>query len=85
MRLGSRPLRWGKYNYRQGAETKEPRHFRKNHHQWLKEFGRAKVHDQIQRVVTIMKLCDDMNDFRQKFAKVFRKSTIEQMRFSWQD
>jgi len=42
----------------------------------LKEFGRQKVHDQIERVVTIMKLCDDMDDFRKKFARVFKKSAI---------
>ena len=28
------------------------------------------MHDQIERVVTIMKLCDDMEDFRKKFARV---------------
>jgi hypothetical protein len=31
-----------------------------------------------------MKLCEDMNDFRLKFAKVFKKSVIDpQMTFSW--
>ena len=29
---------------------------------------------QITKVVTIMKLCDDMDDFRQKFARLFNKS-----------
>jgi hypothetical protein len=29
------------------------------------------VHDQITKVVTIMKVCDDMDDFRQKFARLF--------------
>jgi hypothetical protein len=28
-------------------------HHGKNHHQWLKEFGREQVHDQITKVVTI--------------------------------
>lgn len=51
-------------------------HFQQNHHQWLKDFGRQKIHDQIERVVTIMKLCDDMDDFRRKFARVFKKSAI---------
>ena len=49
-------------------------HHRKNHHQWLKEFGRDKVSEQITKVVTIMKLCDDMDDFREKFRKVFKKT-----------
>lgn len=78
-----RPLRWGKYvmafvydaiDEDVGTTLREvnpnPRHG-KNHHQWLREHGRQKVNDQIQRVVTIMKLCDDMHDFRKKFARVF--------------
>jgi hypothetical protein len=51
--------------------------FLSNHHQWLKEFGRSKVNDQIQRVITIMKLCEDMDDFKAKFAKVFKKSPLQ--------
>lgn len=85
----SRPLRWGKYvmmfvydaiDPEIGDELRKknpnPR-FKRNHHQWLKKFGREKVHDQIQSVVTIMKLCDDMDDFREKFAKVFKKSPLQ--------
>jgi hypothetical protein len=61
-------------------------HFKQNHHQWLKEFGRQKVHDQVERVVTIMKLCDDMDEFRQKFARVFKKTAIDpQMTFAWEN
>jgi hypothetical protein len=71
----SRPLRWGKYimlfvydaiDGDAGKELRkknpEPR-FLRNHHQWLKKFGRDKVHDQIERVITIMKLCNDMTTF----------------------
>jgi hypothetical protein len=47
--------------------------FSKNHHQWLKKFGRDKVHDHLERVITIMKLCNSMADFREKFARVFKK------------
>lgn len=92
----SRPLRWGKYimafvydavdgDIGKELRKKNPEpHFKRNHHQWLKEFGRQKVHDQIQRVVTIMKLCDDMDEFRQKFARVFKKSAVDpQMTFAW--
>lgn len=57
---------------------------KQNHHQWLREFGRAKVHDQVERVTTIMKLCDDMDDFEKKFARVFKKSAIDpQLTFAW--
>jgi len=93
----SRPLRWGKYimafvydaidkDIGNQLRTKNPNpRFGKNHHQWLKEFGRQKVHDQIQRVVTIMKLCDNMDDFRAKFARVFKKSALDaQLTFSWE-
>lgn len=92
----SRPLRWGKYimafvydaidkDVGKELRKKNPNpHHRQNHHQWLKEFGRSKVHDQIERVVTIMKLCDDMDGFRAKFARVFKKAAlVEQLRFSW--
>lgn len=91
----SRPLRWGKYvmmfvydaidkDIGKELRKKNPNpHFLKNHHQWLQKFGREQVHDQIQRVVTIMKLCDDMDDFRKKFARVFKKTDASQMTFDW--
>jgi hypothetical protein len=85
----SRPLRWGKYvmmfvydaiDKDVGNELRKknpnPR-FLKNHHQWLQKFGRDQVHDQIERVVTIMKLCEDMDEFREKFARVFKKSNAQ--------
>jgi hypothetical protein len=90
----SRPLRWGKYvmmfvyDAVDGDVGKELRkknpdpHFLQNHHQWLKKFGRDKVHDQITTVVTIMKLCESMDDFRQKFARLFKKSS-PQMEFTF--
>jgi hypothetical protein len=56
-------------------------HFKQNDHQLLTDFGRQQVHDQIERVVTIMKLCEDMKDFRQKFDRVFKKTAL-QMTFS---
>jgi hypothetical protein len=92
----SRPLRWGKYvmmfvydaidaDVGKELRKKNPNpHFLQNHHQWLKRFGRDKVHDQLQRVVTIMKLCDDMEDFRSKFARVFKKSA-SQMQLTFEE
>jgi hypothetical protein len=79
----SRPLRWGKYvmmfvydamDADVGKELRKKNpdpHFLQNHHQWLKKFGRDKVHDQITKVVTIMKLCNDMVGFREKFSRLF--------------
>ena len=84
----SRPLRWGKYvmafvydavdgNGQVGHELRRinphPRHGL-NHHQWLREFGRDKVHDQLERVIAIMKSCDSMAEFRKRFEKVFSKT-----------
>jgi hypothetical protein len=57
-------------------------YFMQNHHQWLKEFARQKVNDQPQRVIAEMKLCDNMEDFRKKFAKVFQKSPLL-TEFTW--
>jgi hypothetical protein len=85
----SRPLRWGRYvmmfvyDAVDGDVGKELRkrnpdpHFLQNHHQWLKKFGREQVHDQIQRVVTIMKLCNDMSDFKRKFERVFARGPLQ--------
>jgi hypothetical protein len=94
----SRPLRWGKYimafvydaiDADVGKELRKKNpdpHYKQNHHQWMKEFGKQKVHDQIERVVTIMKLCENMEDFRQKFAKVFKKTAVsDQLNFDWME
>jgi hypothetical protein len=52
----------------------------------LKEFGKQKVHDQIERVISIMKLCDNMDDFKTKFARVFKKTAVsDQLNFNWVD
>jgi hypothetical protein len=85
----SRPLRWGKYimafvydaiDKDVGKELRKknpnPQHGR-NHHQWLKEFGKDKLIGQIQSVITIMKLCDNMDDFRKKFDRIFKKTPIQ--------
>lgn len=85
----SRPLRWGKYimmfvyDAIDKDVAKELRkinpnpHYGKNHHQWLKEFGRDKLIGQIQSVITIMKLCDDMEEFKKKFARVFQDAPLQ--------
>lgn len=91
----SRPLRWGKYvmafvydaiDPDVGKELRRinpnPRH-RKNHHQWLQEFGRDKVNNQIQQVIAVMKTCDDMEQFKKQFARVF-KNEPQQLEFIWE-
>jgi hypothetical protein len=84
-----RPLRWGKYvmafvydavDADVGQELRkrnpDPR-YRQNHHQWLKDFGRERINNQIQQVIAVMKLCDDMPDFRRKFERVFNKGPLQ--------
>jgi len=90
----SRPLRWGKYvmafvydavdeDVGKALRAKNPDpHYKQNHHQWLKDFGRDKVHDQITKVVTIMQLCNTMQEFNEKFSKVFKKAS-PQLEFAW--
>jgi hypothetical protein len=46
-------------------------------YEWLMAFGRDKVHDKIARAVPIMKSCENMEDFRAKFDKVFRNSLLQ--------
>src|SRR5271169_4334354 len=51
------------------------------HWRRLQELALHRVHDQITKVVTIMKLCDSMDEFRQKFSRLFNKSS--QMAFTF--
>jgi P63C domain len=85
----NRPLRWGKYitafvydaidkdiSKALKAIIPDP-HYQNNLHQLLTDWGRQQVHDQIQKVTTIMKLCRDMKDFREKFDHVFKKTALQ--------
>ncbi len=86
----SRPLRWGKYimafvydavDQDVGNTLRELNpdpHYKRNHHQWLERFGRQAVHDHLQRVIAVMKLCTDMKDFKKKFERVFNKSPLQE-------
>lgn len=93
-----RPLRWGRYvmmfvydtiDEDVGRELRKknpnPR-FLSNHHQWLKKHGVEKVQAQVAATIAIMKLCNDMPDFRRKFARVFAKTRqLELDDFDWLD
>jgi len=85
----NRPLRWGKYvmafvyyafdkDVAQELKRRTPNpHYGQNLHQWLRDFGREKVSAQLYQVLGIMKTCRDMDDFRQKFAFVFKKEPYQ--------
>lgn len=92
-----RPLRWGKYVMRfvydsidpdLGRKLRElnpdPRH-RQNHHQWLREFGKDKLHRQLGGVIAIMKECRDMDEFRQRFSRVFDKGDQLTLDLDWEE
>lgn len=85
----SRPLRWGRYVMMFVYDAVDPDvgkelrkinpdpHFLKNHHMWLKKFGRTKVRDQIMQVIPVMKLCTNMAEFKAKFAYVFKNTPLQ--------
>jgi hypothetical protein len=84
-----RPLRWGKYvmafvydaidkdvgnKLREINPAPGKGH---NHHQWLEAYGKDRLHQQLWQVVTVMKLCKDMDEFRTKFAHVFKQGWLQ--------
>ena len=85
----SRPLRWGKYvmafvydaiDKDVGEKLREINpdpHHGKNHHQWLKQFGRQRVDRQIHRVIGMMEACQSIEEFKRKFARVFKNMPIQ--------
>jgi hypothetical protein len=85
----SRPLRWGKYvmafvydavDKDVGKELRKRNpdpHYRQNHHQWLKQFGRDKVRDHLNQTLGVMKTCRDMGEFNRKFGHVFKKNPLQ--------
>ena len=85
----NRPLRWGKYvmgfvyyafdkDVARELKRRTPNpHYGQNLHQWLREFGREKVSAQLYQVLGVMKTCRDMDEFRRKFAFVFKKEPYQ--------
>lgn len=92
-----RPIRWGRYvmafvydavdgDIGQELRRINPNpHYKQNHHQWLKNYGREKVRDHLNQVLGVMKLCRDMPDFNAKFAHVFKKSPLQMTFFDLVD
>jgi hypothetical protein len=84
-----RPLRWGKYvmafvydaidpDVGKMLRAKNPNpHFLQNHHQWLRKFGQEAVRLQIGKAVGIMQTCEDMGEFKHKFAKIFDRAPFQ--------
>lgn len=80
-----RPLRWGayvlKFVYRAmdvdvAAELKKrnPKpHYGQNLHQYLRDYGKDQLHQQLGGVIAIMRQCNDMNEFRARFETVYEK------------
>jgi P63C domain-containing protein len=86
---GSRPIRWGKYvmafiydavdaDVGQELWRINPNpHYKMNHHQWLKKFGRDKIRDHLNQVLGVMKTCQDMDSFKRQFAHVFNDAPLQ--------
>jgi hypothetical protein len=85
----NRPIRWGKYvlgfvysavdkDVAKALKERIPNpHKGQNLHQLLKEYGKEKVIAQIYQVLGIMKTCNDMDEFKQKFAYVFKQEPYQ--------
>jgi hypothetical protein len=85
----NRPIRWGRYvlAFVYAAVDKDvarelkrripnPQHG-KNLHQLLRDYGREKVNAQLYKVIGVMKTCRDMDEFKQKFAHIFKKEPYQ--------
>jgi hypothetical protein len=88
-----RPWRWGKYVMRFVYEAIDPDVSKRlaeinpgpakghNHHQHLTTFGQKELNDHLQQVIAVMRLCNDMDDFKRKFPRAFPTGPI-QLEFS---
>lgn len=84
-----RPWRWGKYVMRFVYEAIDPDVSKKladinpdpakghNHHQHLTTFGQKELNDHLQQVIAVMRLCNDMDDFKRKFPRAFPTGPIQ--------
>jgi hypothetical protein len=85
----SRPLRWGRYvmlfvydAIDQDVEArlkvaKPDLHFRADHRRWLEEFSKEQLNRHLQQIVVTMKRCRDMDEFRLKLERVFKRVPTE--------
>jgi hypothetical protein len=84
-----RPWRWGKYVMRFVYEAIDPDVSKRlaeinpdpakghNHHQHLTKFGQKELNDHLQQVIAVMRLCNDMDDFKRKFPRAFPTGPIQ--------
>jgi hypothetical protein len=85
----NRPWRWGKYVMRFVYDAIDPDISKKladinpgparghNHHQHLTPFGQRELNDHLQQVIAVMRLCNDMNDFKRKFPRAFPTGPLQ--------
>jgi hypothetical protein len=84
-----RPWRWGKYVMRFVYEAIDPDVGKRlaevnpdpakghNHHQHLTDFGQKELNDHLQQVIAVMRLCNDMDDFKRKFPRAFPTGPVQ--------
>lgn len=78
-----RPWRWGKYVMRFVYNAIDPDVSKKladinpepakghNHHQHLTGFGQQELNNHLHQVIAVMRLCNDMDEFKRKFPRAF--------------
>lgn len=84
-----RPWRWGKYVMRFVYNAIDPDVSKAladinpkpakghNHHQHLTGFGQKELNDHLQQVIAVMRLCNDMDDFKRKFPRAFPRGPVQ--------
>lgn len=84
-----RPWRWGKYVMRFVCDAIDPDVSERlaeinpgpakghNHHQHLTKFGKSELNNHLQQVIAVMRLCNDMDDFKRKFPRAFPTGPIQ--------
>lgn len=84
-----RPWRWGKYVMKFVYDAIDPDVSKKlaeinpgpakghNHHQHLTSFGQKELNDHLQQVIAVMRLCNDMDDFKRKFPRAFPQGPLQ--------
>jgi hypothetical protein len=84
-----RPWRWGKYVMKFVYDAIDPDVSKQlaqinpgpakghNHHQHLTSFGQKELNDHLQQVIAVMRLCNDMDDFKRKFPRAFPQGPLQ--------
>jgi P63C domain len=97
---GQRPWRWGKYVMRFVYQAIDPDVSKRladinpaparghNHHQHLTKFGQKELNNHLLQLIAVMRLCNDMDEFKRKFPRAFPTAAPLQLELTgpgWDD